>query len=101
MAHEGAHREHAHDLGEAGGLPAAHRAAQVGEEVGRQLLEGLALRCAELLHNEAVVARLGEEAVALAPARLPPAAGKPLSMRSSAPSLRQLLCRRNSCLATC
>ena len=68
-----AHREDAHDLGEAGGLAAAHGTPQVAEEVGRQLLEGLALGRAELLHDEAVVARLGEEAVALAPARLPPA----------------------------
>ena len=68
-----AHREDAHDLGEAGGLAAAHGTPQVAEEVGRQLLEGLALGRTELLHDEAVVARLGEEAVALAPARLPPA----------------------------
>ena len=36
--------------------------------------EAAPLGQAELLHDEAVIARLGEEAVALAAARLPPAA---------------------------
>lgn len=68
------HREDAHDLGEAGGLLAAHGAREVGEVLGRDFLERLALGQAQLLHDKAVVACLGEERVALSPARLPPAA---------------------------
>ena len=53
-----ARREHAHDLGQAGGLPAAHGAREVGKVVGRNLLQRAPLRCAELLHDEAVVPAL-------------------------------------------
>ena len=67
-----AHREDAHDFGEAGGLPVARCPGEVGKVLGRDLLEGLALRKAQLLHDEPVVARLGKEGVALAAARLPP-----------------------------
>lgn len=56
-----AYSEDPHDLSEAGGLAVAHGSGQVGEVVGRHLLEGLALGRAQLLHYEPVVPRLGEE----------------------------------------
>ncbi len=69
-----AYRVDAQDLGEAGRLSLAEAFKEVLEVVGSQRQEGLLLRPAKLLDNEAIVSRFGKVGARLATLRLPGAA---------------------------